>query len=206
MAADDSAAAGAPKPDPILATGVQISYATYGSSCGGAFGNATKDLARNCNGRENCTVEVDRLRDPAPGCDKEFEVEYICAPDIALLRKQLPPVTGLKRSLQLSCTLELNIRMATYGANCGALTGNVTDDLARSCNGRSDCNYIVDVDRLGDPAPRCSKDFVVDYQCAPNPTRWRLELAAEAGLKSLLRLDCSAPSGRALAPSQDSSR
>ena len=85
----------------------------------------------------------------------------------------------------------LNIGSATYGGNCGARSGNATADIAKSCNGRSVCHYVVDVERLRDPAPRCGKDFVVEYSCAPDTTRVRKDLPPEAGLGSRLDLDCS---------------
>src|SRR4051794_32295459 len=165
-------------PEPVIESGLIIRAATYGASCGAPSGNVTKDLASSCNGRADCNyiVDVDRLGDPAPRCGKDFQGEYSCAPDTELLRKQLPAEAGLKSQLQLSCTPEaeqvvapaaptpttpepvvdsgLNIRTATYGGSCGAPSGNATKDLGSSCNGRADCNYVVDVDRLGDPAPR----------------------------------------------------
>jgi hypothetical protein len=190
---------------PAVESGLNIRAATYGASCGVPSGNATQDIASSCNGRADCNyvVDVERLRDPAPGCGKDFQVEYSCAPGTAPLHKQLPAEAGLKSQLQLSCTPEaeqvtapvvesgLNIRTATYGASCGVPSGNVTRDVANSCNGRADCNYTVDVDRLGDPAPRCGKDFQVEYSCAPDTILLRKELPGEAGLKSQLRLSCA---------------
>jgi hypothetical protein len=212
-----SAPAAAPSPpEPTVESGLNIRAATYGASCGAPSGNATEDLASSCNGRADCNyvVDVERLHDPAPGCGKDFQVEYSCAPDTALLRKQLPAEAGLKSQLQLSCTPEaeqvtapaapapvvelgLNIRAATYGASCGAPSGNVTKDIASSCNGRADCNYVVDVERLGDPAPRCGKDFQVEYSCAPGTALLRKQLPAEAGLKSQLQLSCTSESEQA---------
>jgi hypothetical protein len=197
--------------DPTVDSGLNIRAATYGASCGAPSGNATEDIAKSCNGRADCSyvVDVERLRDPAPGCGKDFQVEYSCAPDTTLVRKQLPAEAGLKSQLQLRCTAGseqasmsgatmsdptvdsgLNIRAATYGGNCGAPSGNATKDLANSCNGRADCNYIVDVERLRDPAPGCGKDFQVEYSCAPDSALLRKELPGEAGLKSQLRLSC----------------
>jgi hypothetical protein len=209
---------------PVVESGLNIRAATYGASCGAPSGNATEDLASRCNGRADCNyvVDVERLRDPAPGCGKDFQVEYSCAPGTALSHKQLPAEAGLKSQLQLSCIPQteqaavpttpapttpepvvesgLNVRAATYGASCGAPSGNVTKDIASSCNGRADCNYIVDVDRLGDPAPRCGKDFQVEYSCAPDTELLHKQLPAEAGLKSQLQLSC-APETEQVAPS-----
>jgi hypothetical protein len=122
-------------------------------------------------------------------------VQYSCAPDTALLRQQTPAEAGLKSELRLACRpvveAGLNIRAATYGATCGAPAGNATNDLADSCNGRPGCSYVVDVERLGDPAPGCGKDFQVEYSCPPDTALLHKQLAAEAGLKSQLQLSCT---------------
>jgi hypothetical protein len=88
-------------------------------------------------------------------------------------------------------TSGLNIRSATYGGNCGAGPGNATKVLARACNGRTDCDYKVDVGRLGDPAHGCGKDFVASYSCAPDTTPLEKALPAEAGRGSILNLTCA---------------
>lgn len=59
----------------------------------------------------------------------------------------------------------INIRSAVYGANCAGRGINSTGDVSRSCEGRSSCAYTVDVQRLGDPAYGCRKDFRVQYEC-----------------------------------------
>jgi tetratricopeptide (TPR) repeat protein len=186
---------------PVVASGLNIHSATYGGNCGAASGNATRDLVNSCSGRVDCEyiVDVERLRDPAPGCGKDFVVQYSCAPDSSLIRKELSAEAGLGSQLQLSCATApkaepvksgLDIRTATYGGNCGAPSGNATRDLVNSCSGRVDCEYIVDVERLRDPAPGCGKDFVVEYHCAPNGNSRRADLPAEAGLKTALLLSC----------------
>jgi hypothetical protein len=84
----------------------------------------------------------------------------------------------------------VNIRSATYGGNCGAAQGNATQDLASSCNGKRDCTYKVEVNHLGDPAPKWGKDFVASYSCAPDTTILRKELPAEAGFGGIVNLTC----------------
>src|SRR5499433_822390 len=44
---------------------------------------------------------------------------------------------------------------ATYGGNCGARPGNVTDALADACTGRRVCEYSIRHQILGDPVPGC---------------------------------------------------
>ena len=198
IASPTEAAARHAAAEPVVREGLYIRSATYGGNCGASSGNATGDLTKSCNGNPDCNyvVDVERLRDPAPRCGKDFVVEYSCAPDTALLRKELPAEAGLRSQLRLSCARvragcfrRATIRSATYGGNCGAALGNATEDLAGSnCNGSVDCNYVVDVERLRDPAPRCGKDFVVEYSCTPDTALLRKELPAEAGLKSQLEL------------------
>jgi hypothetical protein len=83
----------------------------------------------------------------------------------------------------------VNIRSATYGGNCGAAQGNATQDLASTATAR-DCTYKVEVNHLGDPAPKCGKDFVASYSCAPDTTILRKELPAEAGFGGIVNLTC----------------
>lgn len=55
---------------------------------------------------------------------------------------------------------------ATYGANCGAVPGNASASVKEDCLGKQQCDYTIDVYRLGDPAGGCGKDFTVEWQCA----------------------------------------
>jgi hypothetical protein len=59
----------------------------------------------------------------------------------------------------------VEVKQATYGANCKALVGNMTDLVAKTCNRLSACSFAVDVNVIGDPAPGCGKDFTVQYRC-----------------------------------------
>jgi hypothetical protein len=190
----------------------------YGQSCSGFVsktqgqnwvraGNVTGYVQEACSGRnttgDRCTFLVDNNRwgDPAQGCAKDFSVSYQCEGD-----QQPRTVTiaaeAAGKAVELDCytrsepTSGLNIRSATYGENCGAEQGNVTRELASSCNSKTDCAYKVDVNRLGDPAPKCGKDFVASYSCAPDATIQRKDIPAEAGFGSILRLSCTSKSKR----------
>jgi hypothetical protein len=59
---------------------IRVLSAVYGSNCEGRGENATRELARACDGRSSCayTVDVRRLGDPAYGCRKDFRVQYEC--------------------------------------------------------------------------------------------------------------------------------
>jgi len=92
------------------------------------------------------------------------------------------------RSLALS---GVQIVSATYGENCGAAKGNATLKVQAECQGRTECDYVVNAARLGDPAPGCGKTFAVNFRCAPRRDVSNISLPAEAGLGSLARLSCN---------------
>jgi Dolichyl-phosphate-mannose-protein mannosyltransferase len=84
----------------------------------------------------------------------------------------------------------IEVMQATYGSNCGAGWGNATPDVANACNGTQDCDYQVDVRRLGDPAIGCAKQFVVEFRCSGGQPSKRVTVAAEAGLGGIASLRC----------------
>jgi hypothetical protein len=86
----------------------------------------------------------------------------------------------------------ISVISATYGGNCGAPQGNATQDIAAICNGKADCAYPVKVERLGDPATGCRKDFTVSYFCALGTPPRHEELTGEAGFGSVAGLTCPA--------------
>lgn len=59
---------------------IRIMGAAYGASCGIAAGNATRNVAAQCDGRKSCSYKVSYkvLGDPAYGCKKDFFVTYYC--------------------------------------------------------------------------------------------------------------------------------
>jgi hypothetical protein len=71
---------------------------------------------------------------------------------------------------------EISVMVGSYGLNCvdyqvptgftnSTATGNVTKQVKLACDGRAQCNYVVDVSMIGDPATGCGKDFSVEYFC-----------------------------------------
>ena len=97
-------------------------------------------------------------------------------------------VIAHSRSSVLSSGVQ--VESATYGANCGATTGNVSLRLQAACQGRSLCDYVVDVQKLGDPASGCEKDFAVNFTCAPHRELFHLYVPGEAGLGTPVQLNC----------------
>ncbi len=87
----------------------------------------------------------------------------------------------------------INVISATYGSNCGVADGNVTDHIAKQCNGKPECQYTVDHNIIGDPAYGCAKTYTVRYRCRNNPQVYERSLDAEAGLgNKTVMLECSA--------------
>ena len=85
----------------------------------------------------------------------------------------------------------IRVISATYGGNCGAPIGNATDAIGPACGGKRACDYTVDVNKLGDPAPRCSKSFFVKYQCGGESAVRTAAVRGEAGLGSSIHLSCA---------------
>lgn len=73
----------------------------------------------------------------------------------------------------------IRIQSATYGGNVRAGVNNAWQDVAQKCNALRECNYLVSVRNLGDPAPGRRKDFVVEFTCDRTPQR-PVVLPAEA--------------------------
>ncbi|MFO7877017.1 MAG: laminin B domain-containing protein [Desulfovermiculus sp.] len=76
---------------------------------------------------------------------------------------------------------KISVQSATYGGNCGVDPGNVTDHIAKACNGKSECTYTVDYKVIGDPASGCKKTYVVTYRCGTDSELHEESLSVEAG-------------------------
>lgn len=59
--------------------GVTVDSAIYGGNCN-TPGNVTSQVASACNGKTDCSYKVDHtvIGDPAPGCPKDFTVNFQC--------------------------------------------------------------------------------------------------------------------------------
>jgi hypothetical protein len=84
----------------------------------------------------------------------------------------------------------ISINSAVYGANCGASNKNNAGDLMKAqCDGKTDCQYTIDVKDIPDPAPGCSKDFNASYTCGGTEIK-EVNSAPEASGKTV-NLSCS---------------
>ncbi|WP_244206761.1 hypothetical protein [Caballeronia pedi] len=82
----------------------------------------------------------------------------------------------------------------TYGANCGAASGNATRDLTRQCDGRDTCAYVPTRTRGGDAVRACRKDLRVDWRCTDSEFHTAM-LSPGADANSTLVLSCIEQSG-----------
>ena len=84
----------------------------------------------------------------------------------------------------------IRILGAAYGGNCRTpFNTNVTDDLARNCQGRDYCVYRIDARQIGDTSPGCAKDYQARYVCRDGEGERHAAAGAEASGQSVV-LDC----------------
>ena len=84
----------------------------------------------------------------------------------------------------------IKVIAATYGGNCGAQYGNVTNHLAETCDGKTTCEYIIDYRVIGDPAAGCQKDYYAEWQCGHDSRKGILSANPEAGRGTKIVLGC----------------
>ena len=86
--------------------------------------------------------------------------------------------------------VSIRVLGAAYGRNCaGNVSTNVTDDLARQCQGRDYCVYRIDARQIGDPRPGCPKEDQARYICRDGGNERYASANPEASGQSIV-LDC----------------
>jgi hypothetical protein len=87
-------------------------------------------------------------------------------------------------------SVSIRVLGAAYGRNCaGNVSTNVTDDLARQCQGRDYCVYRIDSRQIGDPRPGCPKEYQARYMCRDGGNERYASANPEASGQSIV-LDC----------------
>jgi len=84
---------------------IKVIAATYGKNCGVPYGNVTNHLAETCDGRATCEYFIDYrvIGDPAPGCAKDYFVEWECGGDPHRGVISIPPEAGVGTRIVLRC-------------------------------------------------------------------------------------------------------
>jgi hypothetical protein len=175
-----------------VAPNIHVDAASYGFNCGAPAGNVTRNFG-GCEGTTSCPVTVDwrYLGDPAPGCAKDFSIEYRCHGGASTRLRWLAGEAGWGSTTTLSCS-GITILSATYGHNL-VLSGvvpetavdNAVPSIAAVCEGRANCLYRPSANVIGDPSPGNGKDLQVTYTCGNNPTVRTASLPAEANGQAL---------------------
>jgi hypothetical protein len=86
---------------------ISVVEATYGANCGAAGGNATALVKSDCDGRHTCgfPVELAKTGDPAPGCAKDFKVQWTCGRDGRAHEASIAAEAGFGGLAVLTCLL-----------------------------------------------------------------------------------------------------
>ncbi len=85
----------------------------------------------------------------------------------------------------------IKVVSGTYGRNCNGKAGNATVLLAKACDGKSSCDFIIDTTALEDPAPNCSKDFAAEWKCGDGNAVYSAALSSLTGKNDKLHLNCA---------------
>ncbi len=165
--------------------GLQVMNARWEVVGGGAWCDATPQMARACDGRGACQLPVDGNYlcggDPAYGKVKRLDIKYMC-------NGRVQPVVGFQDGSQaiLQCGTAvvggpvvsnpverqlLQITFARWEVNGGGPWCDALPQMAAACNGRKFCQIAVDPRSLcnGDPAPGRYKTLEVRYTCHGRP-------------------------------------
>jgi hypothetical protein len=91
---------------------------------------------------------------------------------------------GKTTTLKCSSGTVIQVKSAIYGENQGVTT-SVLKKLASSCDNLEVCDYPINVQTLGDPAPNKAKNFVYSYNCVAKGETNYANLMPEASGKTL---------------------
>jgi hypothetical protein len=90
--------------DTPAAQSIEVLSGTYGSNCGLPRGNLSRDLTRQCDGKQTCSYELgDRSgSEPVKQCRPDFLAEWRCG-NVELHTAALAPEAKSGDTLVLSC-------------------------------------------------------------------------------------------------------
>lgn len=64
----------------------------------------------------------------------------------------------------------IKVVSGTYGRNCNGKAGNATQQIAKSCDGKSVCDYAIEPVELENAPANCAKDFAAEWKCGSGNT------------------------------------
>lgn len=82
--------------------------------------------------------------------------------------------------------VSIRVLAAAYGRNG---TTNVTNELARQCQGRDYSVYRIDARQIGDPRPGCAKEYQARHICRDGGNEHHASASPQASGQSVV-LDC----------------
>lgn len=105
----------------------------------------------------------------------------------------LPPqaATAPASAIANAETANIKVVSGTWGRNCNGKAGNASALVAKACDGRGSCDYMIDTSTLEDPAPNCEKDFAVEWKCGSGNAVYSAALSGLTGKNDKLRLSCA---------------
>lgn len=90
--------------------------------------------------------------------------------------------------------LTIQVESGTWGENCRAPHGNATRDLARRCDGRGACEYVLTGTAADVRTNACQRDFRAQWRCGAGEFHVA-NLSAAARPGDTLVLSCARSTG-----------
>ncbi|MGU7768804.1 hypothetical protein ACV229_01295 [Burkholderia sp. MR1-5-21] len=118
---------------------------------------------------------------------------WACIGLAASAQSTAPPAGASQKTALDADARTIDIVSGTYGQNCGARRGNATHDLARRCDGRLTCDYILNR-TFGAGAASCRRGFLAEWRCS-NTEFHTAALSAGAKSGDVLVLSCERQDG-----------
>ncbi len=126
---------------------------------------------------------------------KDLNVQdyILCREDVNYLKAKhdkAKTLAKIKNVTLKSVGDKIKVIAGTYGQNCGVSRGNKTEHLAKECNEKTKCEYVVNTFTIGDPYFGCAKNYIAEWQCGSDPAVKKSTIPAEAGWSSTVILTC----------------
>jgi len=91
----------------------------------------------------------------------------------------------------------MSITSVHYGENCGTEinSGTSLEDIKSKCNGKNNCDYLINHNIIGDPSRGCAKDYKVNFKCGDEQQdRYAFEKKEASGKN--INLTCGKPNNK----------